>query len=152
MADNQVPVIKFGATPEDMTAEDKAALNNLIRPSDSFTADGVYWADLPMSQRFKFITSTDSAGAKAEMSWLWNMFKADPLSPIAYYFQNFVLPGAGLGLEGYVSALLRRGAWMVNGLMRGMQLRSVLHQQRVFAVLCLLPGVLEGQEGLQQEL
>lgn len=30
------------------------------------------------------------------------MFKKNPLSPLSYYFKNMVLPGAGLGLEGYV--------------------------------------------------
>ncbi|KAI1780069.1 MFS general substrate transporter [Hypoxylon cercidicola] len=30
------------------------------------------------------------------------MFKNDPLSPVAWYFRNAILPGAGLGLEGYV--------------------------------------------------
>jgi MFS family permease len=30
------------------------------------------------------------------------MMKADPLSPVSWYFRNAVLPGAGLGLEGYV--------------------------------------------------
>ena len=38
--------------------------------------------------------------AKRELSGIWEMTKADPLSPISYYFRNMVLPGAGLGLEG----------------------------------------------------
>jgi MFS family permease len=30
------------------------------------------------------------------------MIKRDPLSPVGWYFRNCVIPGAGLGLEGYV--------------------------------------------------
>src|ERR1700749_4773513 len=30
------------------------------------------------------------------------MNKVDPLIPVSYYFRNMVIPGMGLGLEGYV--------------------------------------------------
>jgi hypothetical protein len=85
---------------EDMEIQEKEAFDKLIRPADSYTADGTYWADLPVGQRVSFVTSVDVAEARNEFGWLWKMFKTDPLSPIAYYFKNSVLPGAGLGLEG----------------------------------------------------
>lgn len=87
---------------EVMEIHEKAAFDELIRPSDSYTAEGVYWADLPMGQRISWCLKQSTSDAGSEFAWLWNMFKADPLAPISYYFKNFVLPGAGLGLEGYV--------------------------------------------------
>lgn len=87
-------------TLDDMELHEKEAFDKLMRPSDSYNADGQYWADLPIPQRIRFVTSTDAAEARSEFSWLGNMFKTDPLSPISYYFKNAVLPGAGLGLEG----------------------------------------------------
>lgn len=85
---------------EEMDPHEKAAFDKLMRPADSYTANGQYWADLPIGQRVSFVASTDGAEARSEFSWLGNMFKTDPLSPVSYYFKNAVLPGAGLGLEG----------------------------------------------------
>ncbi|KAL3435937.1 major facilitator superfamily domain-containing protein [Aspergillus tetrazonus] len=87
---------------ENMDAHEKDAFDALIRPDDSYTADGTYWADLSLFRKIKFVSSYDAGEAKRELSDIWKMFKADPLSPMSYYFQNMVLPGAGLGLEGYV--------------------------------------------------
>lgn len=84
----------------DMEVHEKEAFRQLIWPEDSYTAEGTYWADLPLGKRIGWCLSQDSAEASKEFSWLWNMFKSDPLAPIGYYFKNFVLPGAGLGLEG----------------------------------------------------
>lgn len=86
--------------PTEMDAHEKEAFDRLIRPNDGYNADGTYWADLPIGRRLGFVATTDAAEARSEFSWLGNMFKADPLSPIGYYFRNAVLPGAGLGLEG----------------------------------------------------
>ncbi|KAG4415939.1 hypothetical protein IFR04_010957 [Cadophora malorum] len=74
----------------------------LLHPDDLYTPEGVYWADLPIGQRIKFVNKVDNAEAKKEFSSFWRMFKKDPLSPVGWYFRNAVLPGAGLGLEGYV--------------------------------------------------
>lgn len=74
--------------------------NYLLCPSDMYTAEGVYWADLPIGKRIGFVTSTDNAETKKELSTIWAMIKKDPLSPVSWYFKNAVLPGAGLGLEG----------------------------------------------------
>lgn len=81
---------------------ERAIFAYLLRPDDSYTADGVYWADLPLGKRFSFISSVDNAEAAKELGQLGRMIKKDPLSPIGWYFRNAILPGAGLGLEGYV--------------------------------------------------
>jgi hypothetical protein len=66
------------------------------------TPDGTYWADLPIGQRVKFVSAVDRQAAREELSTIWAMMKKDPLSPVSWYFRNAVIPGAGLGLEGYV--------------------------------------------------
>ncbi|KAF8855544.1 MFS general substrate transporter [Acephala macrosclerotiorum] len=76
--------------------------NYLLHPDDLYTQEGVYWADLPLGQRAKFVHAVDSAESKKELGQIWAMMKKDPLSPVGWYFKNAVLPGAGLGLEGYV--------------------------------------------------
>jgi hypothetical protein len=86
---------------EDMDVHEKEAFNALIRPDDSYTPEGVYWADLPLAKRIGFVGSYDAKEAKRELGLIGDMIKKDPLSPIGYYFKNMVLPGAGLGLEGY---------------------------------------------------
>lgn len=91
---------KIPNTSEAMEGHEKGAFDALIRPSDSYTSEGTYWADLPFGQRMSYGFSQTNSVASEECAWLWNMFKNDPLEPIGYYFKNFVLPGAGLGLEG----------------------------------------------------
>lgn len=89
--------------PEGISAENQHEIfSHLTHPSDSYTPEGVYWADLPIGKRMAFVASVDNAEAAKELSTIGAMFKKDPLSPIAWYFRNAVLPGAGLGLEGYV--------------------------------------------------
>lgn len=87
---------------EDMDIHEKGAFDALIRPDDSYTPEGTYWADLSLFKKIKFVSSTDAREAKRELGNIWQMFKDDPLSPVSYYFKNMVLPGAGLGLEGYI--------------------------------------------------
>lgn len=86
---------------EGMSAEEKAAFDALIHPDDGYTPEGVYWADLPIWKRIGFVNSYDNKEAQRELGLIGSMIKKDPLSPISYYFKNMVLPGAGLGLEGY---------------------------------------------------
>ena len=57
---------------------------------------------MPIGRRLNFVRKVDAAETKREFLSFWSMFKADPLSPVSFYFKNMVLPGAGLGLEGYV--------------------------------------------------
>lgn len=96
------PTTKEALSFEEMEVHEKAAFDDVIRPKDCYAADGTYWADLPLSQRINFCLEQDRTEARSEFAWLWAEFKKDPLSPVAHYFRNFVLPGAGLGLEGYV--------------------------------------------------
>lgn len=84
----------------DMNLSEKEAFDAYIRPNDSYTPDGVYWADLPLLRRIAFVSKYDAAETSREFASFWKMFKNDPLAPVGYYFKNMVLPGAGLGLEG----------------------------------------------------
>ncbi|CAG8959983.1 hypothetical protein HYFRA_00012700 [Hymenoscyphus fraxineus] len=77
-------------------------LKRVIYPDDTHTPEGVYWADLPFTKQMAFNASVDNAEAKSELKAIGTMMKKDPLSPIGWYLRNAVLPGAGLGLEGYV--------------------------------------------------
>ena len=81
---------------------EKGAFDSLIRPDDCYTPEGTYWADLPLLKKIGFVNSQNNKEARREISGIWDMIKEDPLSPVSYYFRNMVLPGAGLGLEGYV--------------------------------------------------
>lgn len=84
----------------DMTSNESDVFHALLHPDDLYDANGTYWADMPIGKRIKFVTAVDAAEHKRELSELWAMFKNDPLSPISAYFRNYVIPGAGLGLEG----------------------------------------------------
>ncbi|KAK8114727.1 hypothetical protein PG999_006796 [Apiospora kogelbergensis] len=84
------------------TDHEKAIFKHLTHPDDSYTDDGVYWADLPFWKRYSFVRKVDHDEAMTEWRTVCSMFKRDPLSPVSWYFRNAVLPGAGLGLEGYV--------------------------------------------------
>ncbi|KPI36112.1 putative inorganic phosphate transporter C8E4.01c [Cyphellophora attinorum] len=85
-----------------MYQNEKEIFDSLLKPDDSYDADGTYWADMSIWRRFKFVRKVDAIETKREFGSFWSMFKADPLSPLGFYFRNMVLPGAGLGLEGYV--------------------------------------------------
>ncbi|RKF53435.1 Inorganic phosphate transporter 1-2 [Golovinomyces cichoracearum] len=82
--------------------EEDRIFDHLLYPDDLFTPDGTYWADLPKLKQISFVNHKNNEEAKKEFASFWQMFKKDPLSPVSWYFQNAVLPGAGLGLEGYV--------------------------------------------------
>jgi len=84
------------------TTDEQRIFSHVTRPDDSYTSDGVYWADLPWMQRVKFVSRVDGEAASKELSTIGSMMKKDPLSPIGWYLRHAVIPGAGLGLEGYV--------------------------------------------------
>ncbi|KAL9106066.1 MAG: hypothetical protein Q9227_008852 [Pyrenula ochraceoflavens] len=86
----------------EMSQNEQAIFNYLLKPDDIYTPDGRYWADLGIVERAKFVLSVDAKESKRELANTGRMIKNDPLSPIPWYFRNMVLPGAGLGLEGYV--------------------------------------------------
>ena len=83
-----------------LTENERQIFDYLLKPDDSYTPDGVYWADLNALKRIKFVGGNDAKEAKREAGNIWTMFKNDPLAPVGYYFRNMVIPGAGLGLEG----------------------------------------------------
>lgn len=84
------------------TDAERRIFSHVTRPDDSYTDDGVYWADLPFLKRARFVSKVDSQAALAEAKSAAKMAKEDPLSPLSWYFRHAVIPGAGLGLEGYV--------------------------------------------------
>jgi hypothetical protein len=86
----------------DMSQNESDVFHALLHPDDMYDADGTYWADMPLGKRVKFVTNVDKQEAKRELGELWQMMKKDPLSPVSAYFRNYVIPGAGLGLEGSV--------------------------------------------------
>jgi hypothetical protein len=85
-----------------MSENEQVVFNALLKPDDCYDDQGVYWADMPIWKRFNFVRKINNEESKREFASFWSMFKADPLSPVSFYFRNMVLPGAGLGLEGYV--------------------------------------------------
>lgn len=96
-----------------MNLNEREIFDYLIHPDDSYTPEGVYWADLSFLQRVSFLSKYDAREAGRELRTIARMTKADPLSPVSYYFKNMVLPGAGLGLEGSgsTSPERRRCTW-----------------------------------------
>lgn len=86
----------------DMTSQEQDVFHAVLHPDDIYDQNGTYWADMPMGQRLKFVNRVNSEESKKEAISIGRMFKNDPLSPFGYYLKNMVLPGAGLGLEGYV--------------------------------------------------
>ncbi|KAK1986307.1 major facilitator superfamily domain-containing protein [Colletotrichum cereale] len=87
---------------EHTTEHERQIFGHVTRPDDSYTPDGTYWADLPWWKRVNFVSKVDRDEALKELRATAAMMKKDPLSPVSWYFRNAVLPGAGLGLEGYV--------------------------------------------------
>ena len=87
---------------EGISANERQIFDYLLRPNDLYDSNGTYWADLAIGKRVSFVTSYDNKEAARELRSIGAMIKKDPLSPVSWYFKNMVLPGAGLGLEGYV--------------------------------------------------
>ncbi|KAF1814648.1 MFS general substrate transporter [Eremomyces bilateralis CBS 781.70] len=86
----------------EMNNLEESAFKRLLRPDDSYDTDGTYWGDMSMLRRLKFVSKVDAEEFRREIRDLGRMFKKDPLSPFGMYLRNAVIPGAGLGLEGYV--------------------------------------------------
>jgi hypothetical protein len=85
----------------DMSANESGVFRSLLLPDDSYDENGVYWADMGIAKRIKFVNKVDSAEARQELGAIGRMMKTDPLSPVSYYARNMIIPGAGLLLEGY---------------------------------------------------
>lgn len=110
--------IDYNIPPGSTSDYERQIFTKLVRPDDSYTPEGVYWADLPFSKRIAFVNKVNNEEAKKELGQIGTMMKADPLSPVAWYFRNAVLPGAGLGLEGYVLFSIGRSALLISPLLR----------------------------------
>ncbi len=85
-----------------MNLMEEEVFKSILLPDDMYDqATGEYWADMPLPRQFQFVSHVNSAETKKELGTIWNMIKRDPLSPLGAYFRNMVIPGMGLGLEGY---------------------------------------------------
>ncbi|KAK5006746.1 hypothetical protein LTR28_006128, partial [Elasticomyces elasticus] len=84
----------------DMRSNEASVFQSLLKPDDSYDVNGVYWGEMSIGQRIKFVRKVDTAEAKREFSSIWSMIKKEPLSPLKYYFRHMIIPGAGLLLEG----------------------------------------------------
>ncbi|KAI9774350.1 MAG: hypothetical protein M1840_004244 [Geoglossum simile] len=90
------------AEPTSPAGSEDDVFRAILHPDDTYSENGVYWADLPFTQRIKFIGRTDRDEALKELRQIGQMMKKDPLSPMSFYITHYVIPGMGLGLEGYV--------------------------------------------------
>lgn len=86
----------------EMSENELIAFNRVLKPDDIYDRQGTYWSDLPIGKRFAFVNKVNNEEARREAGIVWRMFKNDPLSPFGAYFRNYIIPGLGLGLEGYV--------------------------------------------------
>lgn len=80
--------------------EGERAFNKVLFPPDSYTEDGVYWADLPLGQRINFAVGQYHREAMRELGIIGRMFKRDPMSPFAAY-SHYIINGLGMFVEGY---------------------------------------------------
>jgi hypothetical protein len=87
----------------DMDPTEEGVFNSILKPDDMFDETGTYWADMNILRRVRFVSKLDGEETRRELGLIGRMIKADPLSPVAYYLRNMVIPGAGLGLEGLVT-------------------------------------------------
>lgn len=85
-----------------MSDNEKGVFNTILHPDDSYNEAGVYWADMGIAERVAFVTKQGNEEAAKELRQIGAMIKKDPLSPVAWYARNAILPGAGLLMEGYV--------------------------------------------------
>jgi len=77
----------------------------VLYPDDSYTPDAIYWADLPLRQKVSFVLNVDKKEVAKEWAATKALFKRSKIGPAAWYFHNGILPGAGLGLEGFVALM-----------------------------------------------
>ena len=85
----------------EMTPLEIGVFNEILLPPDNYDEKGNYWADMNIFRRIQFVNKVDREEASREWRSTWEMIKLDPLSPVGWYFRNMVIPGLGLGLEGY---------------------------------------------------
>lgn len=83
-----------------MNHGEASIFQTILKPDDLYDEDGIYWADLPLVKKVKFVARNDRNESVRELKTIGRMMKKDPLSPVGAYFRNMVIPGLGLGLEG----------------------------------------------------
>ena len=88
------PEVRFDTAPDELLRDD-------LFPPDSY-AGTVYWADLPLNQRIKWVNQKSNVETRRELTLLRAKFKRDPLQPICEHFSKYVITGMGLFVEGYV--------------------------------------------------
>ena len=86
--------------PQHLSPEAQNAFNKVVYPSDSFTSDGTYWADLPIMRRAAFACEQYHEIATREFVGICRMFARDPMSPFAAY-SHYMINGLGMFVEGY---------------------------------------------------
>lgn len=86
--------------PHQLSPEAERAFNKVLYPSDSFTSDGTYWADLPLFRRAGFACAQYHQVVTNEFRNVWRMFVNDPMSPLAAY-SHYMINGLGMFVEGY---------------------------------------------------
>ncbi|SPO29969.1 related to inorganic phosphate transporter [Ustilago trichophora] len=100
------PSHSSGSTPNEhhsnLNAAQSSVLDETLFPADSYTSDTkTYWADLPFWEKTKWVNAQSNAEARRELGQIGGMFKRDPLSPLRAYYNNYVITGLGLFVEGY---------------------------------------------------
>ncbi|KAI9891611.1 MAG: hypothetical protein M1814_002545 [Vezdaea aestivalis] len=102
-----------GGQPADdvSTYIEHGAVRNYLLPSDSYDEQGTYWADMPLRQRWRFIRKYDFMEGKREVAAILGGMKSNPFSPFVRYFRNYVVPGAGLLLEGLLGLIMITASW-----------------------------------------
>ncbi|KAH0534006.1 hypothetical protein FGG08_007391 [Glutinoglossum americanum] len=88
--------------PTGTQTDEREIFRHIMQPDDSYDANGTYWADLSLPHRVAFVARADGHEAVKELRQIGRMMKKDPLSPVSFYVKNYIIPGMGLGLEGYV--------------------------------------------------
>ena len=88
------PEVRFEPTTHELLRDD-------LFPPDSY-AGVVYWADLRLDRRIKWVNHKTNVETRRELNLLCANFKRDPLQPIREHFSKYVITGMGLFVEGYV--------------------------------------------------
>jgi hypothetical protein len=89
--------VSFQGLPTDH----QSLLKETLYPDDAYSRQ-TYWADLPATQRTKWVHQQHSAEARRELTDIWHNLKADPLDPFFKYMRNYAVTGVGFFTEGYV--------------------------------------------------
>src|SRR5947209_5049146 len=79
MSGNDAPLVDPAF---DLSGNEKQIFDYLLKPDDSYDANGVYWADMPIFKRIKFVTGYNYHDTMREVSTVWKMMKKTPSPPL----------------------------------------------------------------------